>query len=165
MVDIESFIHTIKTYNKNSRGVDSWTCTELKQMPKCVLSMFLNVINLTYQNAANPHQSLISLNPLLGKPSGGTRTICLTPMLYRQTCRTQAFQIKHWEKEHVEDFDMARPGSSALNAALVRNVLAGVAMHEGLNTIAVFNDLMHFFDTVDIPHLVENLKSKNILNI
>ena len=30
VVDIESFIHTIKTYNKNSRGVDSWTCTELK---------------------------------------------------------------------------------------------------------------------------------------
>ena len=50
---------------------------------------------------------------------------------------------------------MAKPGSSALVAALVRNVVAETAYHNNDQTICAFNDFDKYFDTIDIPDLVK----------
>ena len=90
VIEFDKYIHTLKRYHKDSKGVDSWTCSILTQLPETCLRDFWGATNLAYSKAANPHQSLVSLNPLLGKPNGGTRTICLTPMLYRMGCRAES---------------------------------------------------------------------------
>jgi hypothetical protein len=66
------------------------------------------------------------MNPCLGKPSGGVRTICKTAMLYRIMCRIDQ-TIKEWELNNKQDYDSAGKGSSALGSALFRNLYAEVS--------------------------------------
>ena len=94
----------------------------------------------------------MSLNPCLGKPAGGLRTICKTPMLYRMQCRTDQ-TIKEWELRNLQPYDSACKNSSSAKA-LLRNLTAEVAMWLGKFSAGVFNDYHKFFDTIDIPTLV-----------
>ena len=121
-VSTEELIETFNTYKKDSKGSDNWMVTELKKLPLQVLNMFTGFLNLSFQTVSNPHQSFISINSLLGKPDGGVRTICLTPMLYRMMCRIKKQHIRNWENENIQSYDTACKGSSALTAALVRNL-------------------------------------------
>ena len=50
----------------------------LKEMPDVVISDLADVDKLSFGMVAQPHQSLLSLNSVLGKPAGGSRTICNT---------------------------------------------------------------------------------------
>jgi hypothetical protein len=68
-------------------------------------------------------------------------------------------EIKVWESNNMSPFDTARKGSSALHAALVRNVKAEVAVKLGKCAASVFIDYEKFFDSIDIPTLlVEAIK-------
>ena len=72
-----------------------------------------------------PLQNLINLNATLGKPSGGARTICKTPMLYRLSLRARV-DVADWEELMTGDFDTAGKGKSALLAAAYRSIEAEV---------------------------------------
>lgn len=91
---------------------------------------------------------------------GGVRAIAKTPMIYRMLCRSTN-SVKEWEEEFMTDYETATKGSSALVAALVRNVVAEVAVALGLIAAGVFNDYINFFDTIDLPTLItEAIHSK-----
>ena len=51
-------------------------------MPDVITTGLAEVDKLSYEMVAMPHQSLLSLSAVLGKPSGGIRTICKTGKLY-----------------------------------------------------------------------------------
>ena len=89
-IDIDASEHTpanykraIHKYHKDSAGSDMWTNTLLRKMPDVVISSIVDACASSYLKVALPHQSLVSLNPVLGKPGRGIRTICKTRMLYR----------------------------------------------------------------------------------
>ncbi len=63
-------------------------------------------------------------------------------------------EIRQWEISNKSSFDAATIGSSALTAALKRNVWAEVAHLLGEFSASVFNDFEKFFDTLDIPILL-----------
>ena len=64
-------------------------------------------------------------------------------------------EIRDWEDATESKFDTAAKGSSALLAALKRNLVAELAFWLGDMSLAVFNDFEKFFDSIDIPKLLE----------
>ena len=89
----------------------------------------------------------------LGKPNGGTRTICKTPMLYRMSMRGLQ-GIRQWETGHTKEYDTAKTGSSASYAALIRGLKAEAATRLNKIPAAIFNDFHQFFDHLDIVELI-----------
>ncbi len=67
------------------------------------------------------HQWLLSLNALIGKPNKECRTVAKTPMLYRMALRADT-AVRQWEIDNKQSYDTATIGSSALRAALARNL-------------------------------------------
>ena len=143
----------IAGYKKDSKGGDLWGATELRNLPVQVRTLLAEHINDSFQLIAWPHQQLISLNPCLGKPHGGVRTICLTPMLYRLVLRGVA-GIKEWEADYVQTYDKAKTGSSALLVAIARGLRAEIGQLLGRVPAAIFNDFHQFFDHIDIGILI-----------
>ena len=95
-------------------------------------------IQQAFINLSWPHQQLVSLNMCLGKPNGGFRTICKSPMLYRMAMRGLK-GIRQWEIEHTQMYDTAKTHPSALYAALIRGLKAEVAIRLNKIPIAIFN--------------------------
>ena len=69
-LNYDDFKKVIKSYHKDSKGADNWAVTELKCIPDSFL-FFNDFVKLSFKSVANPHQSLVSINALLGKPDGG----------------------------------------------------------------------------------------------
>jgi len=140
-------------YPKDTKGIDNWTATELRGLPKEAKDAISYAINQTYQLTAQPIQNLINLNPILGKPSSGTRTICKTPMLYRISLRARK-EVADWEHYMTADFDTSGKGKSALVAAAYRGLEAEVYKYTEEQVIGVCHDFDKFFDSIDIPVLL-----------
>jgi len=75
-------------------------------------------------------------------------------MLYRHTLRVRE-QVGIWEDNNTGSFDTAGKGKSALLAAAYRSIKAEVYGQTEDQVIAVFHDFEKFFDTIDIPILIE----------
>ena len=151
-----NYKHAIHKYHKDSTGSDNWSNTMLRKMPDVVISSIADASASAYLNVALPHQSLVSLNPVLGKPGGGIRTICKTPMLYRMY-NIVSTAVMSWEAAISDScpHDTAKKGNSALDAALGRNLLAEVAFWIGQVFGAALNDFHKFFDTIDVSVLMQ----------
>ena len=67
--------------------------------------------------------------------------------------------IKEWEMLNLQAYDTSCKGSSALVAALTRNLTAEVAHYTGQKSVAVFNDCLKFFDTINIEELISQATS------
>ena len=89
-----------------------------------------------------PYQSLLNLNPLLGKPKGH-RTICKTPMLYRFVSK-HIHTISEWERNSRQPHDACIKGSSALNTATARSTLNEAYSALGYTCVNVLNDFLSF---------------------
>ena len=83
-------------------------------------------IQSSLQAVSMPYQLLCPLNALLGKPNNKCRTVCKTPVLYRMTLRANQ-SVRAWELANIQPYDKATVGSSALLAALKRNLQAELA--------------------------------------
>ena len=92
----------------------------------------------------------------LGKATGGYRTICSSPILYRLHTKHRQPVIRHWEKQICHSYDTARPGSSCLRAALKRNFLAECQVRLGRHCAAALHDIDKFFDSIDPVILATN---------
>ena len=62
--------------------------------------------------------------------------------------------VKEWEAEVRQPYDSAGKGSSALESALIRNMLAELAHWNNEYSAAILHDFEKFFDTIDIPILL-----------
>ena len=99
-----TFKQAIHKYKKDSQGCDLWASTELKGLPDICVSGLSDVYKKATEAAVLPNQTLLSLNVLLGKPNGGNRTICKTPMLYR-IWNNQTNIVREWEDIIIEEYD------------------------------------------------------------
>ena len=158
-VTLAGFKQAVKIYRKDTLGSDNWGRNELKDLPDIALQPIVGALDYSVKTIASPLQNLSNMNPCLGKPGGDCRTITKTPMLYRMLMRADS-DIRDWELKNSSPFDTARIGSSALLAALKRNLRAEIAFWLGDYSAAVFHDLEKFFDSLDIPTLlVEAVKT------
>ena len=96
-------------------------------------------------------QNLINLNSMLGKPGGGSRTICKTPMLYRLSLRARG-DVADWEELMTGEHDTAGKRKSALIAAANRNLKCEVYAFTKEQVIATFHDFEKFFDSITCLH-------------
>ena len=156
IVTTEALRNSIKNYKKDSKGVDNWTATELRAVPDLVLDSFTNVLNNSLKVAATPHQNLMSLHPCLGKPNNGARTICKTPMIFRNQSRVLFHDVVKWELDNPRDYDSAQRGSSALQSALYKSLMAEMAHFNHQESIMLLADYEKFVDTVDLPLLIQS---------
>ena len=62
-------------------------------------------------------------------------------------------QVRQWELDNEQPYDTASIGSSALLAALSRNLAAEVAHWLGLEFASIFNDYEKYFDSMDLETL------------
>ena len=74
-------------YPKETKGIDMWTITELRTLPKEAKALIASAIAYSFKKAVEPFQNLTNLQAMLGKPGGEARTISKTPMLYRMSLR------------------------------------------------------------------------------
>jgi len=151
----------LKGYKKETLGSDMWAPSEIRAMPPCAKTHLARCVENSLNAVAVPHQSLINLNSLLGKPGFKCRTISKTPVLtYRMPLRADE-QVRKWELDNHTDYDKASPGSSALMAALKRNLSAEISHWLGKKFATILNDFDKFFDTVDLQTLmVEAINNK-----
>ena len=77
----------------------------------------------------------------------------ISPMLYCMALRADD-TVRMWELSNKQEYDTATVGSSALLAALERDLNMEVAMFLEILSAAIFNDCHVCFDSVDIPHLI-----------
>ena len=154
VVDTVKLRDSAQTYGKDTLGSDNWKATDVDSLPDRCLGGIACSMNQSVQSVAMPHQLLLPLNSCLGKPQGGCRTICKTPMLYRLTVRTDN-SVRQWEKSCKTSFDCATVKSSALVAALERGVQAEMAFWLKEYFAAMFNDFSNCFDTLDISTLLQ----------
>jgi len=141
------------TYPKNTKGIDAWTNQELKKAPTRVKQRLSTSVRYSFKKAVQPIQNMLNLHPLLGKPGGGSRTICKTPMLYRHALRGRN-SVAVWESFMTAGYDTAGKGKSALLAAAYRSIKAEVYSLTEDQVIGVFHDFAKFFDTIDIEILI-----------
>ena len=80
----------------------------------------------------------MNLITMLGKATGGERVIALMGQLYRLMGRCMTDTILGWRKDQAKFWDNAIRGSSALQAALKRVVIAETQVGKGLLTAAFF---------------------------
>lgn len=150
----------LKGYKKDTRGIDAWTSTAPKALPKEGKELMSNAMEKTLKKRAQPIQNLINLNAILGKPSGGTRTVCKTPMAYRITLRSRN-EVALWEEDNTGDFDTAGKGKSALIAAAYRGLQAETYKYTEEQVIGVFHDFEKIFDTIDLATLMQKTRECN----
>ncbi len=156
-LDPKSFYDNVCAYTKTSTGSDFWRANaDLAQLPFVSLGGIADAIDAQLKACTVPHQQLLNVNAILGKEEG-CRTISKTPITWRMIgkCNTS---ISDWESAEAGSFDWAVKGQSALSAACLRNLVAEVAVILGFITGGLFNDFKKFFDTVDIPKLIENAR-------
>ena len=82
---------------------------------------------------AVPVQTLCNLIGMLGKPSGAERPITLTTALYMLYCNVWKVLTVQWDREHVGFWDDAVRGSSALTAAIKRNIFFEACVALGIS--------------------------------
>ena len=94
------FKAAMKSYPKHSLGSDHWHPNELKYLPDFCISQMCDAYQDAYTKVVQPHQQLLNLDPMLGKPNKGFRTICKTPMWYRAQCRADMYDVRcmAWHK-------------------------------------------------------------------
>jgi hypothetical protein len=145
---------SLRGYKKDTLGGDFWKPSELRFLPPPAKRSISNACEFAINAVAMPHQIIISLNALLGKPGNGCRTVCKTPVLYRMILRADE-SVRTWELENAQSYDTAKVGSSALLAALKRNLKAEVAKWLGQEFASIFNAYEKCFDTLDLNVLME----------
>jgi hypothetical protein len=104
-----------------------------------------------------PAQVLSNLVVFIGKPTPtpSERPITLTSGLYRLWCKLRKPLVVEWESKSVGFWDRAIAGSSALQAALVRELRHEIANQVGACTGGVYFDMAKFYDSLQTDIVLE----------
>jgi len=136
-------------------GLDMWSGPELLLLPKAFWVELADAMNGSERAMAPPIQTLVSLIPLLPKPTGGERPIVLSSTWYVLWSSVRSPRASAFEVDFVKFWDDAVKGSSALRAALMRKLLDEVASFNKETILNMFWDLEKFYDTINFLRLFD----------
>ena len=148
-LSLEGFRLALRWYPANkARGADNWDVKLLLALPDCALMCFLVWFRACQRQGKWPDWFLLNLMALLPKPNlVDFRTVAKTPQLYRIWGAQRRGIVKDWEVKVAARWDVARPGSSSLDAAFTRSVKAETALLCGKHVGCVLWDFTHFLIT------------------
>ena len=98
---------------------------------------------------------------LLGKKSGGSRTIVTLSTFYRLLLRILKPALSEWADAAACFWDTAVKGSSALKAKVARALELEVAAIEGKWSLLFLWDLRKFYDSIRLSKLIKELIKKD----
>ena len=140
-------------------GVDHWAPRSLLDLPRDAVMGYTRLLNQCEQQMMWPTQILLSVIALLPKSVDCDRPICKCPTLYRVYCKSRNHDMEKWSQDRCNFWDTAVRGSSALQAALLRELGHEVARMLGYCSVGAHWDLTRFFDSVE-PHKLVHLAVK-----
>jgi len=148
-VDGETLFLAMQAYpKKTSLGLDAWYPLELASLPRCVVDDFASFLTCCQSWLAWPTCFHANLMALLPKPQGGWRFVAKTSMVYRIWNLVRRPAVKAWEAKTAAPWDYAKPGSSAMSAALSRALADEIAQAHGQHACAVLWDFEKLFDSI-----------------
>ena len=158
----QSLHDSAASYRNTSFGSDMWSAQEVAHVPILLLESLATALRTSFNSCCAAYQMLCNLQGCLGKPGDGHRTITKSPILYRLTCREGNHRdtIRQWEDSICLANDSAKKGSSAKKACLKRSFFSELFCLCGIDTGANLFDFEKFFDTVNLPMLLDLLNKK-----
>ena len=140
---------------KAAVGSDQWRPHDWASLPDEGIHDVVQLLHKIEEKGRWPEQVLCDLVVFIGKPTPvpSERPISLTSGLYRLWCKLRKPLIEEWEGKAAGFWDRAIAGSSALQAALARELRHEIAHHVGACTGGVYFDMAKFYDTLQ-PDIV-----------
>jgi hypothetical protein len=136
--------------SKAALGADQWRPRDWKTLPDEGIAELRCLLVGIERSISWPRQALLNVAVFLGKPTvpPSERSITLTAGIYRLWCKLRRPQVLEWETGAAGFWDKAVAGSSALQAALQRELRHEVASELGACTGGVYWDMAKFYDTL-----------------
>ena len=124
-------------------------------MPDPVLQALGDLLGDIQHSGVPPLQMMTNIMATLPKKCGGTRTVAIAATLYRLLMELDNDEVAEYESRNAFHGESATAGASAVRAAEDRALLAELEAREGQQTVTLLWDLKKFFDSINIPKLVE----------
>ncbi len=140
-------------------GVDDLEFDVIARLPDNGLRVLGVLLYDIFSTLALPVQALLNILALLGKKSGGARTIAIMPTIYRLALRIAGGEIRDWDVKVAAPCDSALRGSSSLRAPLGSPLGVELAQSQGKCVLHFLWDLRKFYDSVRLEVLHERLES------
>ena len=112
-------------------GLNQHVFTDTARLPDNALDSLGEIIRQCFVKLAIPTQSLLQLLVLLGKKSGGSRTLAILHTTYRLTMRLFSAHISQWDVNFAGKWYSSLKGNSALRAHVARAAGIELAHSEG----------------------------------
>ena len=141
-------------------GVDNMFFRDFGLMPDNALEAWGNLMRQCIGTLTLPVQTLTQVMTLLGKKSGGSRTIAILSTTYRLLMRILSPYITEWDLQTAEHWDSALQGNSALRAHVARALDMELANFEDLFVLHFLWDMRKFYDSIRTHILVKKLEER-----
>ena len=138
-------------------GSDQWWPAAWKKLPRPAKLELVEQLKLTELKLVYPLQVYLNFVRLIGKPgqAGGERPITVTALFYSTHSKMRSQLVRDFDEEKHGFWDDAIKGSSSLQAALRRQLMAEIGHTEGLSTADIFYDMEKFYDSLDPGKLID----------
>jgi hypothetical protein len=146
---------------KAAVGSDQWRPHDWASLPEEGIHDIVKLMHEVEAKGRWPEQVLCNLVVFIGKPTPvpSERPISLTSGLYRLWCKLRKPLVEEWEGKACGFWDRAIAGSSALQAALARELRHEIAHHVGACTGGVYFDMAKFYDSLQVDIVLEKAAS------
>ncbi len=150
-----------KTFpSKTAVGCDNVFFSDIASLPDVALIALSTCLRQCVSTLALPVQTLLQLMVLLGKKSGGSRTIAILTTFYRLLMRILSGFITEWDLATAEHWDSALKGNSSLRAHIARALDIELANFEELFVLHCLWDMRKFYDSIRTSILIDKLTEK-----
>eukprot|EP00959_Pyramimonas_sp_CCMP1952_P011118 232919-Pyramimonas_sp.AAC.1 len=116
----------------------------LVSLPSEAVRAYTHLLNSCERRLMWPTQSMAGILALLPKSAESERPVCKCPTLYRVYCKARGSYVEEWLLAQVNHWDAAIRVSSALQAALRRELGHEMARYLGLCSVGAHWDLKKF---------------------
>lgn len=150
-----------KTFpGKTAIGMDNIFFNDIAILPDNALVNLATLLRQCIAQLALPIQVLMQLMVLLGKKSGGSRTMAILSTLYRLLMRLLSADITDWDITYAGHWDSALKGNSSLRAHIARAMEIELADFEELFIIHFLWDMRKFYDSIRATKLIPLLTER-----
>ena len=112
-------------------------------------------------NLAWPTQTFLNNIVLLGKKAGGARCVSVCASLYRLLMAIIKTEVRKWDAEIASETDSAVAGKMPQTETAKRALFTEVKAKNGDTVFVVLWDVKKYFDSVQIPALIERASALN----
>ena len=142
---------------KTSVGCANLKFRTLHSLPAVAHDQLASIFLQSVTDLTLPIQCLLNILNLLGKKSGGSRTVATMPSYYRILMKLLGTNIRDWDIENGHPFDSALAGCSPLRAAVMRALkMENSAAHQ-LHGAHLLWDMDKFYDSIHLEALASEL--------